>query len=68
MLLLHLGTGSHGDSSMKLFGSHKLCYDGQWPLTGHYFKHCPFCGCQSGDTIVCASWKALQPPIYYDAI
>ena len=19
---------------------HKLCYDGQWPLTCHYFKHC----------------------------
>ena len=37
-MLLHLGIGSHGDSSTKLFGRHKPCYDGQWPLTGCSFK------------------------------
>ena len=40
-MLLHLGIGSHGDRSTKLFGSHKPCYDSQWLLTSHYFKRCP---------------------------
>ena len=39
-MLLYLGIGSHGDRSVKLFGDHKSCYDGQWPLTGTYFKCC----------------------------
>ena len=39
-LLLHLDIGGHGDCSTKLFGSHKLCYYGQLPLTDHYFKRC----------------------------
>ena len=30
----------HGDHSMRLFSSYKPCYDGQWPLTGRYFKRC----------------------------
>ena len=38
-MLLHLGIGSHGDCSTKLFGSHKYYCDGQWPLTSYYFKH-----------------------------
>ena len=25
--------GGHGDSWTKLFGGHKPCYDGRWPLT-----------------------------------
>ena len=37
-LLLHLGTGGHGDRSAKLFGGQKPCYDGQWPLIDLYFK------------------------------
>ena len=37
-MLLHLGIGGHGDCPKKLFGGHKPCYDGQWQLTGHYFK------------------------------
>ena len=36
--MLHLGIGSHGCCSMKLFSSHKPSYDSQWPLTGHYYK------------------------------
>ena len=39
-LLLHVDIGGHGDCSAKLFRDHKRCYDGQWPLTGHYFKYC----------------------------
>ena len=38
MSLLHLDFGGHGDHSMKLFGGHKHCYNGQRPLTGRYFK------------------------------
>ena len=38
-MLLHLGIGGHGDCPKKLFSGHKPCYDGQWQLTGHYFKH-----------------------------
>ena len=38
--MLRLGIDGHGDHSTKLFADHKLCYDGQWPLTCHYFKHC----------------------------
>ena len=26
--------------TVHLFASHKCCCDGQWPLTGHYFKCC----------------------------
>ena len=37
-LLLYLGSGSHGDHSTGLFGGHKGFYDGQWLLTGRYFK------------------------------
>ena len=29
LLLLHLGIGSHGNCSVKLFGGHKSCYNGQ---------------------------------------
>ena len=36
-LLLHLGTGGHGDHSTKLFGGHKPCYDRTWPLADRYF-------------------------------
>ena len=36
--LLHLYIRGHDDRSMKLFGSQKRCYDGQWLLTGRYFK------------------------------
>ena len=38
--MLRLGIDGHGDHSTKLFADHKLCYDGQWLLAGHYFKHC----------------------------
>ena len=37
-MFLHLGIGSHGDCSTKLFDSHKHCCDGQLPLIGSYFK------------------------------
>ena len=37
-MLLHLGTGGHGDRSTKFFRGHKYCYDGQWPLIDLYFK------------------------------
>ena len=36
---LYLDIGGHGDGSTRLFGGHRGFYDGQWPLTGHYFKH-----------------------------
>ena len=42
MLLLHLAAGDHGDRSTKLLGSHKPCYNGQWPLTSRYFKLCQY--------------------------
>ena len=39
--MLHLGIGGHGHSVRltKLFSCHKHCYEGQWLLTGCYFKH-----------------------------
>ena len=45
-MLLHLGIGSHDDCSTKLFGGQKPCYDGQWLLTGRYFKCCIQCQCR----------------------
>ena len=33
VVVIHLGLGGLGDCSTKLFGGHKLCYDGQWSLT-----------------------------------
>ena len=36
--LLHLDIVGHGDRSMKLFGGHKRCWNGQWLLTVRYFK------------------------------
>ena len=39
-LLLNLGIGGYCDCWTMLFGSRKSCYDSQWLLTGHYFKHC----------------------------
>ena len=38
LLLSHLGIGSHGDHSTKLFGSHKRCCNGQWLLTSCYLS------------------------------
>ena len=38
--LLHLDISNHGYSSMKLFGSHNCCYNGQQLLNSLYFKHC----------------------------
>ena len=35
-----LDIGGHSHHSTKLFRSHKHCYDGQWPLTSRYLKHC----------------------------
>ena len=35
---LYLGSGGHDDRSARLFDSHRSFYDGQWPLTSHYFK------------------------------
>ena len=32
----------HGDLSAKLYSGHKPCYNGQWPLTGRYFKRCNY--------------------------
>ena len=37
-MLLYLFSGGHGDHLAKLFGGHKRFYDGQWPMTGRYFK------------------------------
>ena len=37
-LILYLDSGSHGDCSAKVFGSHKRCYHNEWPLTNRYFK------------------------------
>ena len=48
-MLLHLGISDHGDRSAKLFGSHKPCYDGQWPLTCSYFR-----------CWITSPWKALM--------
>ena len=31
--------GGHGNHSTKLFSNHKCCYNSQWPLTSHCFKH-----------------------------
>ena len=42
-VVLHLGIGGHRDRLTKLFGGHKPCYDGQWPLTSCYFKRCIRC-------------------------
>ena len=39
-MLLQLGIGSHGGHLMKLFSSHKRCFDFQWPLTSCYFNCC----------------------------
>ena len=36
--LLYLGSCGHGDCLTKFFGGYKGFYDGQWPLTGCYFK------------------------------
>ena len=32
------GIGGHGDRLKKIFGSHKWCWDSQWPLADCYFK------------------------------
>ena len=42
-MLLYVGNGDHGDHLARLFGSHRGFYNRQWPLTGHYFKHCLLC-------------------------
>ena len=40
ILQVIVGGGGHGDHSKRLFSAHRGFYDGQWPLTGCYFKHC----------------------------
>ena len=35
---LYFGSGGHGDHLTRLFGGQNGFYDGQWPLTGRYFK------------------------------
>ena len=40
--MLHLGIGGHGNSSTKIFGGQKPCYNSQWPLASHYFKCCMY--------------------------
>ena len=37
-MLLYLFSGSHGNHLGRLFGGHKRFYDGQWVMTGRYFK------------------------------
>ena len=37
-MLSHLVIGGHVERSIKLFGGQKRCCDGQWSLTGRYFK------------------------------
>ena len=40
--LLHLDIWRSWWPFNEAFGGHKRCYDGQWPLTGRYFKRCNF--------------------------
>ena len=65
-MLLYLGIGGHGDRLTKLFGGHKPCYDGQWPLTGRYFKRCFIQKGIPAQMFSCESCKIFKKPYFVE--